>query len=56
MCQRILASVGGSRTSTLGLQEAIRLVVDQRAQLRLISVIDESTVAQDRRAAAMPET
>ena len=41
MYQRILVPVDGSHTSTLGLQEAIRIALDQRAHLRLISVIDD---------------
>ena len=47
MYQRILVPVDGSHTSTLGLQEAIRIAIDQRARLRLISVVDESVVAQN---------
>jgi len=30
--QRILVPVDGSHTSTLGLQEAIRIAIDQRAR------------------------
>ena len=47
MYQRILVPVDGSHTSTLGLQEAIRIAIDQRARLRLISVVDELVVAQN---------
>jgi nucleotide-binding universal stress UspA family protein len=47
MYQRILVPVDGSATSTLGLQEAIRIAKDQRARLRLISVVDEFVVAQN---------
>ena len=47
MYQRILVPVDGSHTSTLGLQEAIRLAIDQRARLRLIHVVDELLVAQN---------
>ena len=47
MYQRILVPVDGSHTSTLGLQEAIRIALDQRAHLRLISVIDETIVTQN---------
>lgn len=47
MYQRILVPVDGSHTSTLGLQEAIRLAIDQRARLHLISVVDEFVIAQN---------
>ena len=47
MYQRILVPVDGSHTATLGLQEAIRIAVDQRARLRLISVVDEFILAQN---------
>jgi nucleotide-binding universal stress UspA family protein len=47
MYQRILVPVDGSHTSTLGLQEAIRIAIDQRAHLRLISVVDELIIAQN---------
>ena len=47
MYQRILVPVDGSHTSTLGLQEAIRIALDQRARLRLISVVDEFIIAQN---------
>jgi nucleotide-binding universal stress UspA family protein len=47
MYQRILVPVDGSHTSTLGLQEAIRIAVDQRATLRLVHVVDELVVAQN---------
>ena len=47
MYQRILVPVDGSHASTLGLQEAIRLAIDQRARLRLIHVVDELLVAQN---------
>ncbi len=47
MYQRILVPVDGSHTSTLGLQEAIRLAKDQRARLRIIHVVDELVVAQN---------
>ena len=47
MYQRILVPVDGSHTSTLGLQEAIRIAIDQRARLRLISVVDEFVIAQN---------
>jgi nucleotide-binding universal stress UspA family protein len=47
MYQRILVPVDGSRTSTLGLQEAIRIAIDQRARLRIVHVVDELVVAQN---------
>ena len=47
MYQRILVPVDGSHTSTLGLQEAIRIAINQRARLRLISVVDEYLVTQN---------
>jgi nucleotide-binding universal stress UspA family protein len=47
MYQRILVPVDGSHTSTLGLQEAIRIAIDQRARLRLVSVVDEFIIAQN---------
>ena len=47
MYQRILVPVDGSHTSTLGLQEAIRIAIDQRARLKLISVIDGFIIAAE---------
>lgn len=47
MYQRILVPVDGSHTSTLGLQEAIRMAIDQRARLRIIHVVDELLIAQN---------
>ncbi len=47
MYQRILVPVDGSHTSTLGLQEAIRIAIDQRARLRIVHVVDELVVAQN---------
>jgi len=41
MYKRILVPVDGSKTSTLGLGEAIKLARDQGAVLRLIHVVDE---------------
>ncbi len=46
MYQRILVPVDGSHTSTLGLQEAIRIAIDHHARLRLISIVDDFIVAQ----------
>jgi nucleotide-binding universal stress UspA family protein len=47
MYKRILVPIDGSRTSTLGLQEAIRLAKGSKAKLRLIHVVDESVALQD---------
>ena len=47
MYKRILVPVDGSHTATMGLQEAIRLAIDQRASLRIIHVVDELVVAQN---------
>ena len=47
MYQRILIPVDGSHTSTLGLQEAIRIAIDQRARLFLLSIVDELVIAQN---------
>jgi nucleotide-binding universal stress UspA family protein len=47
MYQRILVPVDGSHTATAGLQEAIRIALDQRARLRIISVVDEFIIAQN---------
>lgn len=40
MYKKILAPVDGSRTATLGLNEAIRLAKHHKARLRLIHVVD----------------
>lgn len=47
MYKRILVPVDDSRTSTLGLQEAVRLAKSSGAKLRLIHVIDESLAFRD---------
>jgi nucleotide-binding universal stress UspA family protein len=47
MYKRILVPVDGSPTSTLGLQEAIRVARDQQARLRLVNVADESILTQN---------
>lgn len=47
MYQHILAPVDGSDASDLALQEAIRLAKDQRAQLRILHVVDAVTVNWD---------
>lgn len=41
MYKRILVPIDGSQTSTLGLNEAIKLSKDQKAKLRLIYVVGE---------------
>lgn len=41
MYQRILAPTDGSPTATAGLEEAIKLANDQRANLRILHVIDD---------------
>jgi nucleotide-binding universal stress UspA family protein len=47
MYKKILVPVDGSHTSTLGLQEAIRLARDSEAVLRLIHVVDEFVAIQN---------
>jgi len=47
MYQRILVPVDGSHTSTLGLQVAIRMAIEQQARLRIISIVDEFVIAQN---------
>ena len=47
MFKRILAPVDGSHTSTLGLQQAVRMAKEQGAKLRVVSVVDELAVAQN---------
>jgi nucleotide-binding universal stress UspA family protein len=44
MYQRILMAVDGSDTSNLALGEAIKLVKEQRAALRLVHVVDEAPI------------
>jgi len=44
MYKQILVPVDGSDTSNLALKEAIKLAKDQQAALRLIHVVDETTV------------
>src|SRR5690348_4191537 len=46
MFKRILVPVDGSRTSKLGLQEAISLAKSQRARLYLLHVVDERVLTQ----------
>jgi len=47
MYKRILASIDGSNTSNLALDEAIRLAHNQNAELRLVHVIDEAMLNGD---------
>ena len=47
MYKRILVPVDGSHTSTLGVQVAIRMAIEQRARLRLISIVDEHVITQN---------
>ena len=42
--KRILVPVDGSRTSTAGLREALRLAKNQHARLRLLHVVDEMII------------
>lgn len=44
MYKQILVPVDGSDTSNLALKEAIKLAKEQQAALRLIRVVDETTV------------
>jgi nucleotide-binding universal stress UspA family protein len=52
MFKRILVPIDGSRTSDLGLDEAIKLAKDQHAQLCLLHVVDESVLTQNVEAGA----
>ncbi len=47
MFKRILVPIDGSRTSDLGLDEAIKLAKDQHARLCLLHVVDESVLTQN---------
>ncbi|MEK9776237.1 MAG: universal stress protein, partial [Quisquiliibacterium sp.] len=44
---RILCPIDGSPTSERGLDEAVRLAVDQKAQMRLLYVIEAHLAAMD---------
>ena len=46
MYKRILVPVDASAVSALGLLEAVRLAKDQRASLRIVHIVDESTLIQ----------
>jgi len=41
MYKRILVPVDGSSTSDIALREAIKFVIDQKAELRIIHVIED---------------
>ncbi len=45
MYEKILVPIDGSDTSTLGLQEAIKIVKCQGGQIRLLHVVDELSMA-----------
>lgn len=47
MYKRILVAVDGSPTSELALDEAIRLTVDQKAQLRIVHALDQVALVLD---------
>ena len=47
MFKKILVPVDGSRTSRLGLEEAIKLAKDQGAVLYLLHVLEEQVLIQD---------
>jgi len=47
MFKRILVPIDGSRTSNLGLDEAIRMARKQRATLCLLHVVDESVLTRN---------
>ena len=53
MFKRILVPVDGSRTSMLGLQEAIKLAKGQHATLHLLHVVDERVLTQTLEAGAL---
>jgi len=53
MYQRILVAVDGSATADLALQEALKWAQEGQAQLRLIHVIDVTSVGEGQ---AVPET
>ena len=46
MYKRILVPIDGSRASTQGLREALRLARDQKARLRIVHIVDEAALAQ----------
>jgi len=47
MYARILVAIDGSSTSDRALQEAIALAKDQKAELRLVHVVDRAPLAPD---------
>ncbi len=44
---RILVAVDGSPTSDLALDEAVRLALDQKAQLRIVHALDQTALVLD---------
>src|SRR5258706_6818630 len=46
MYKKILVPIDGSRASTQGLREALRLARDQKARLRIVHIVDEAALAQ----------
>jgi nucleotide-binding universal stress UspA family protein len=52
MFKRILVPVDGSKTSMLGLREAVKLATEDKARLRLVHVVDELVVTSSPDAAA----
>ena len=52
MFKRILVPVDGSKTSNLGLREAVRLATEDKARIRLVHVVDELVVTSSPDAAA----
>ena len=55
MYKRILVPTDGSDTSTLGLREAIKLAKDQKAQIRIMHVVDEMVIASPDLYTVMPD-
>ncbi|MBI5782184.1 MAG: universal stress protein [Gammaproteobacteria bacterium] len=47
MYKRILVAVDGSDTSQLALREAVKLTKELKAQLRIVLVVEEMTIAWD---------
>lgn len=52
MFKRILVPIDGSKTSNLGLREAVRLATEDKARIRLVHVVDELVVTSSPDAAA----
>lgn len=47
MYKKILVAVDGSATSDLALDEAVRLTLDQKAQLRIVHALDQVALVLD---------